>query len=54
MDGRGIVRLADPNAMKATSSRVVVEVLSPTTRDFDTIGIHRSFSTFSQEGRVPL
>jgi Uma2 family endonuclease len=28
----------DPNAMKATSPRVVVEVLSPTTRDFDTIG----------------
>lgn len=28
----------DPNATKATSPRVVVEVLSPTTRDFDTIG----------------
>jgi Uma2 family endonuclease len=28
----------DPNAAKATSPRVVVEVLSPTTRDFDTIG----------------
>jgi Uma2 family endonuclease len=28
----------DPNAMKADSPRVVVEVLSPTTRDFDTIG----------------
>jgi Uma2 family endonuclease len=28
----------DPNAMKATSPRVVLEVLSPTTRDFDTIG----------------
>jgi len=28
----------DPNAMKATSPRVVVDVLSPTTRDFDTIG----------------
>jgi Uma2 family endonuclease len=28
----------DPNATKATSPRVIVEVLSPTTRDFDTIG----------------
>ena len=28
----------DPNATKATSPRVVAEVLSPTTRDFDTIG----------------
>jgi len=28
----------DPNATKAASPRVVVEVLSPTTRDFDTIG----------------
>ncbi len=28
----------DPNAMKAAAPRVVVEVLSPTTRDFDTIG----------------
>jgi Uma2 family endonuclease len=28
----------DPNATKATSPVVVVEVLSPTTRDFDTIG----------------
>jgi Uma2 family endonuclease len=28
----------DPNATKASSPRVVVEVLSPTTRDFDTIG----------------
>jgi Uma2 family endonuclease len=28
----------EPNATKATSPRVVVEVLSPTTRDFDTIG----------------
>jgi Uma2 family endonuclease len=28
----------DPNAMKADLPRVVVEVLSPTTRDFDTIG----------------
>ena len=28
----------DPNATKATSPRLVVEVLSPTTRDFDTIG----------------
>jgi Uma2 family endonuclease len=28
----------DPNAMKAASPRVVFEVLSPTTRDFDTIG----------------
>jgi Uma2 family endonuclease len=28
----------DPHATKATSPRVVVEVLSPTTRDFDTIG----------------
>lgn len=28
----------DPNAMKAMSPRLVVEVLSPTTRDFDTIG----------------
>lgn len=27
----------DPNAMKAAAPRVVVEVLSPTTRDFDTI-----------------
>jgi Uma2 family endonuclease len=27
----------DPNATKAASPRVVVEVLSPTTRDFDTI-----------------
>jgi Uma2 family endonuclease len=28
----------DPNATKAASPRVVAEVLSPTTRDFDTIG----------------
>jgi Uma2 family endonuclease len=28
----------DPNGTKATSPRLVVEVLSPTTRDFDTIG----------------
>lgn len=28
----------DPNATTAASPRVVVEVLSPTTRDFDTIG----------------
>jgi Uma2 family endonuclease len=28
----------DPNGTKATLPRVVVEVLSPTTRDFDTIG----------------
>jgi Uma2 family endonuclease len=28
----------DPNATKATSPVLVVEVLSPTTRDFDTIG----------------
>jgi len=28
----------DPNATKASSPRVVAEVLSPTTRDFDTIG----------------
>jgi len=28
----------DPNGTKANSPRVVVEVLSPTTRDFDTIG----------------
>jgi Uma2 family endonuclease len=28
----------DPNATKASSPRVIVEVLSPTTRDFDTIG----------------
>jgi Uma2 family endonuclease len=28
----------DPHATKATCPRVVVEVLSPTTRDFDTIG----------------
>src|SRR5215207_982604 len=28
----------DPNGTKATSPRVVAEVLSPTTRDFDTIG----------------
>jgi Uma2 family endonuclease len=28
----------DPNATKASSPLVVVEVLSPTTRDFDTIG----------------
>jgi Uma2 family endonuclease len=28
----------DPNATKATSPRVVAEILSPTTRDFDTIG----------------
>jgi Uma2 family endonuclease len=28
----------DPNATKAASPRVVFEVLSPTTRDFDTIG----------------
>jgi Uma2 family endonuclease len=28
----------DPNATKATLPRVVVEVLSPSTRDFDTIG----------------
>ncbi|HLK81473.1 MAG TPA: Uma2 family endonuclease [Xanthobacteraceae bacterium] len=28
----------DPNAMRAASPRMVVEVLSPTTRDFDTIG----------------
>jgi Uma2 family endonuclease len=28
----------DPNATRAASPRVVVEVLSPTTRDFDTIG----------------
>jgi Uma2 family endonuclease len=28
----------DPNATKATSPRVVAEVLSPTMRDFDTIG----------------
>jgi Uma2 family endonuclease len=28
----------DPDATKAASPRVVVEVLSPTTRDFDTIG----------------
>lgn len=28
----------EPNATKASSLRVVVEVLSPTTRDFDTIG----------------
>jgi Uma2 family endonuclease len=28
----------DPNATRAALPRVVVEVLSPTTRDFDTIG----------------
>jgi Uma2 family endonuclease len=35
----------DPNGMTASSPRVVVEVLSPTTRDFDTIGKLNEYQT---------
>src|SRR5260370_3357982 len=42
----------DPNATKATSPRVVVEVLSPTTRDFDTIGKLEEYKLIDSLARI--
>ena len=41
-----------PNATKATSPRVVVEVLSPTTRDFDTIGKLEEYKLIDSLARI--
>ena len=42
----------DPNAMKAASPRVVFEVLSPSTRDFDTIGKLEEYKTVESLQRI--
>jgi Uma2 family endonuclease len=42
----------DPNATRASSPRVVVEVLSPTTRDFDTIGKLEEYKLIASLERI--
>jgi Uma2 family endonuclease len=44
----------DPDATKAASPRVVIEVLSPTTRDFDTIDKLEEYKTVGSLTRIAV